>query len=362
MMIKRILKALIAALITGLLINGCSGELRRNEGEIRYRFFPPPPAEAKIQFLVSISSSGDIAREQSFLERYVLGEEPQKVINKPYGITLQQGIVYICDTMLPGLEIIDLRKQTFDYFTPAGAGQLKKPINSTLGENGWLYVADSERRQVVIFDDKGRYRSVIGDGRQGKPTDVSIFDNNLLICDLDRHQILVYDVRQLNLKFSFPEANPNLPGYLYSPTNICVAGGRIYVTDTGDSRVKVFDLEGRFVRSFGSYGKKTGQFIRPKGVAADKSGNVFVADAAFENVQVFNDSAELLTYFGGSYREAGDMYLPADVLIDYDNAGFFERFVAPGFRIEYLILVSNQYGPDKVNIYASVKPKKTAGQ
>ena len=357
---SRLLKVIVLLLIVFFLFS-CSAKMRTHETGISYRTYPPPPAAAKIQYLTSFSSSKDIIKEQSLIVRYVTGEEETKPINKPYGIAINKDRIYICDTMLPGIEIIDLQIQTFDYFIPDDAGVLKKPINCAVDEAGRLYVADTERKQILIFDATGKYVSAIGDGQSIKPTDVAIYDDKIWVCDLQNHQIHVYTIKNQRPVFSFPEQNTNMPGYLFSPTNLCIEGNKVYVTDTGDSKVKVFDLQGNFLSSIGSFGKSSGQFVRPKGVAVDKSGNVFVVDAAFENVQVFDEAGNLLTYFGGSYKSQGDMYLPANVIISYDRIDYFEKYLSPDYKLEYLIFVTNQYGPDRVSVYGFVNPKTEPG-
>jgi hypothetical protein len=77
-------------------------------------------------------------------------------------------------------------------------------------------------------------------------------------------------------------------------------------------------------------------------------------DAGFENTQIFNKEGKLMMFFGGSYKGDGDMWLPAKVVIDYDNLKYFQNYVDPGFTLKYLILVTSQYGPDKLNIYGRV--------
>ena len=62
-------------------------------------------------------------------------------------------------------------------------------------------------------------------------------------------------------------------------------------------------------------------------------------------------------FFGGSYKSKGDMYLPADILIDYNHKYLFNKYVDKRFNLEYLIFVSNQYGPDKINVYGYVNQK-----
>ncbi len=59
----------------------------------------------------------------------VVGKEDERSLNKPYGIAIHKGKIYICDTMLGGLIIVDLNNSTFENFIPKGLGQLKKPIN-----------------------------------------------------------------------------------------------------------------------------------------------------------------------------------------------------------------------------------------
>jgi hypothetical protein len=81
-------------------------------------------------------------------------------------------------------------------------------------------------------------------------------------------------------------------------------------------------------------------------------GNIYVVDAAFENIQIFDRNEQLLLFFGGPGNGPGEINLPAQILIDYDHAGLFQDKVAPGYRIGHLILVTSQYGENKVNVYA----------
>jgi len=170
----------------------CTGKVARNANEPYLKIFPSPPDTARIQFLTSISNSIDITGEQSWFNSYVLGEDEGKSIIKPYGIAVSGSKIYICDTMLGGLEIIDLDKNTFDYFVPGGEGKLKKPINCFVDKESLLYVADSERRQVVQFDKTGNFKKAIGNPEFIKPTDVIVDGDNIYIADVENHQIKVF--------------------------------------------------------------------------------------------------------------------------------------------------------------------------
>ena len=132
---------------------------------------------------------------------------------------------------------------------------------------------------------------------------------------------------------------------------------KVYVSDIGDFKIKIFSTSGEVINAIGSYGRNMGQFVRPKGIAVDHNLNLFVVDSGFENVQIFDADGNLLMFFGGSYKKPGDMWLPAKVIVDYDNLKYFEKYVHQSFKLKYLIFVTNQYGPDKINVYGYVGPE-----
>ncbi|MFH1321657.1 MAG: 6-bladed beta-propeller [Bacteroidota bacterium] len=337
----------------------CSRHLNTLTKTNKIVIFPSPPDTAKIQFLTSISNSSDVVRKQSKFKKFVLGEETVKPINKPYGIFIRNGKLYICDTYLDGLEIIDLEKNTFSNFIPSGKGQLKLPLNCYVDENNTLYVADGGRRQIVIFDINGNYINCFGEAENFKPTDVFVCKNKIWVSNIKNNKINVYDKDTYKLLNSFPESEVGSNEYLYSPTNIYVTDDKVYVSDFGDFKIKIFTHDGEFVKSIGSYGKNLGQFVRPKGIAVDSELNLYVVDAGFENTQIFNKEGNLLMFFGGPYQGPGYMWLPAKVIVDYDNLKYFQKYVDISFDLKYLIFVSNQYGPDKINVYGAIEPAKS---
>jgi DNA-binding beta-propeller fold protein YncE len=253
---------------------------------------------------------------------------------------------------------MDLGEKTFSQFIPKGRGQLKTPTNCWVDSQGTLYVADPGRRQIVIFDTLGQYVDAFGDTPKSKPTDVTVYDNRIWVPDAAQNRVNVYGQSDRKLIFSFPDSTITDEGHLYQPINICVANDVVYVTDFGDFKVKSYTLKGEFITAVGGFGNAFGQLARPKGIAVDREDNLFVVDAAFENVQIFNKKNQLLMFFGGTYKGPGGMYLPAKVLVDYNNLDHYQKFVDPAFKLKYLIYVTNQYGPDKINVYGAVDIKK----
>jgi DNA-binding beta-propeller fold protein YncE len=68
--------------------------------------------------------------------------------------------------------------------------------------------------------------------------------------------------------------------------------GRVFVTDTGNKRVVVYDADGNFITQFGSAGFGLGEFDEPVGIAVDSQGQVFVADTWNQRIQVFREGAD----------------------------------------------------------------------
>ena len=95
--------------------------------------------------------------------------------------------------------------------------------------------------------------------------------------------------------------------------------GNLYVTDTLNDRVEMFDADGEFVSTFGKNGDGPADFERPKGIAVDCDGHIWVVDAAQSMVKVFNQQGQLLIYFGGLGNFPGQFMGPWGIAIGPSN-------------------------------------------
>ena len=86
--------------------------------------------------------------------------------------------------------------------------------------------------------------------------------------------------------------------------------GNIYVTDTLNWRVEIFDADGKFISQFGKHCDAIGCFERPKGIAVDSDGHIWVVDTGLGLVQAYNRDGELLAYVGGPGRHPGPVHRP----------------------------------------------------
>jgi sugar lactone lactonase YvrE len=88
--------------------------------------------------------------------------------------------------------------------------------------------------------------------------------------------------------------------------------GNIYVADTGNSRVQKFSPDGIFIMSFGIPGAGTGQLKEPNGVAVAEDGTVYVVDALNHKLLRYNSSGTFDREWSGP--ETG-FYGPRDIVL-----------------------------------------------
>jgi hypothetical protein len=349
---------LSGCLILAGIILSCNRETVGTSSPESPVIFPPPPDTTRIQYLTRFSTSEDLHKKQGKLHRYLFGEEEPLGIIKPYGVTVRGSKVYICDTGLAGLVILDLEEGSFECFIPGGKGQLQLPINCCFDARDNLLIADANRRQVVVFDKDKNYVAAFGEAEDFKPTDVEYHGGKIWVSNVQGHSVLGYHADTRELTDRIPGLEPGEEGFIRQSTNIAWHKDILYVSDFGDFNVKQYSQNGEFLGVFGGYGNSPGRFTRPKGIALDLDDNLYVVDAAFENTQIFNRGRALLMYFGGPYEGPGAMWLPAAVEISHENLSYFQPYVDESFELKYLVYVTNQYGPSKVNVYGFVQEKQ----
>jgi DNA-binding beta-propeller fold protein YncE len=307
----------VLCLVPALLLSACATPIE----EPSFVFYPEPPEVPRIQFLGTYSSDLDVQGPVSFFERFILGARESRELAKPYGVAIHDGKILVCDSKAGVVVVFDLVGQAVSWLGGDRTGRLQKPINIAVDEDGTRFVTDMGRRRVMVYDQTNRYVRALGDPEAWSPTDVVIVGKRLYLTDRKN-------------------------------------GQNLFVADTGNFRLLKFDAKGKQLQQFGQIGIRHGQFVRPKGIAVDHEGRVYVVDAAFETVQIFDRDGKLLLFFGSAGNHPGGINLPAKVEIDYENVDLFTDRVAPGYEIEYVILVTSQFGRNKVNAYGFLKPGK----
>jgi hypothetical protein len=314
-------------------------------------FFPSPPEPPRVQFLKSYRSSRDIEPPKSAFWSFITGGKDRTIVlDKPYGVAMYQGKIYVCDSNSTVI-VLDLEKKTFSPLQGAqGLGKLQQPLNISIDKDGNKYVADPVRGQAVMFDKNDFYVKAFGPIEGWRPVDAVSYEGDLYVTDIKNGEVRVFDIATGSLKNSLGGGSNEAT--LGLPTNLAFdSEGYLYVSDAKRFQIVKLDRDGNFKGTVGRLGKVAGSFARPKGIAMDRKNRLYAVDAAFNNVQVFSPDGQLLIFFSKAGKGPGDLLLGAKVAIDYDDIKYFQQYADPNFQIEYLIIVTSQVGDRLVNVF-----------
>lgn len=180
--------------------------------------------------------------------------------------------------------------------TADGSPLLSDPKDVAVGPNGNLYVTEGAPGRVAVLAPDGRVvggwgRVGTGAGEFQEPWGIAISARGeVYVADTWNHRIQKFDLsgRFLTAWGGLAETGGRVEvdqGRFWGPRDVAVGpDGLIYVTDTGNKRIQVFDADGRFVRAFGGEGDEPGRFREPVGLAFDGQ-TLLVADTWNGRVQ-----------------------------------------------------------------------------
>ena len=324
-------------------------------------FFPPLPAIPRLQFLKSFSGPEEFGTATAGgFEKFVLGApEAEQGISKPYGMAIHDGKLYVCDVSRRLVEVLDLKKRTFGYMTEDQ--RLTNPVNIHITDGGTKYVADPTAGAVLVFDRNDDLDAILGKELGIAPIDVTVRGQRCYISDFNSNQIVVFDINtqqeiaRIGEQGAAQDKGKMLglpPGQILLISDLTLdQQGNIYVSDKVAARITKFDESGKLQRVIGRLGDNIDEFVRPKGIAIDRNNRIWVVDTASEVAKIYDEQARLLLFFGLGGNKPGMMNLPAKIVVDYDNVEYFEQYAVEGAKIEFLVLVSNQYGSNKISVY-----------
>lgn len=321
-------------------------------------FFPEAPAPPRLQFLTSIASAsgfgGGAEKPNASFAQWVAGRErgatpPSDRIQTPYGVDAWNGRLYVCDVGRNVVHVIDAATGRYTLLDP---DRFKKPVNITIDRrDGTKYVCDTGADKVLVFDAHDRFVTEFGDPATMRPMDLAIDGDELYLVNTRAGRVEVWtrDGRRLR---TFGRSGDG-PDEFQGPANLAIGPDqRVYVTDMFAQQVKVFDRQGHYHGTIGEPGSTIGTFARPKGIAIDPHGHVYVSDAQWRVVQVFTPNDQLLAIISGMGGRAPGLVLPAALAIDATSLPAFRKYVHPDFEPQYLLFLVNQYGRNKVSVYA----------
>jgi len=275
--------------------------------------WPPPPEKPRIKYIASYRGESDF-KGKGLLD-VLLGEEGFKLeLMKPYGVWAKDHKIYVADTAWNTVIMFDTKEKKVKAI-----GSFMGLIDVEGDNTGRLFVSDAKARTVYAINEEGKVLMSYGFRKLGRPTGLAVDEKRkrLYVVDTGEHNVKVFDIESGKLLFTIGKRGVG-DGEFNFPTNIAVdrRNGNIVVVDSMNFRVQIFSPEGKFIFKFGTIGNRPGTFYRPKGVGVDSEGHIYVVDAAFDNFQIFDEKGRLLLWVGQAGSGPGQFHLPAGMYID----------------------------------------------
>ena len=311
--------------------------------------WPNPPAIARIKYQafysaekVSQVEAENSTKKAKWMDR-LAGTQPQaestKVLfqlGEPYGMAVDsKNNLYVADQKVGAIFIFNTETREVELIKNKTHAHFGRIIGLAMDDGDRLFVSDPGLRHILVFDSTHKAVDVITDGMV-EPSMLAIDRENrlLYVSDIELDQVLVYDADSFKLKRKIGTTGHKheltSAGDFAKPSGVAVdSDGNLYVCDTLNNRVEIFDADGKFISAFGKSGDGPGYFARPKGIATDSDNHIWVADGMQDRVQVFNQDQQLLITFGGHGLLPGMFQGIVSLAIDKNNRVFTSE-IYPG--------------------------------
>ena len=307
--------------------------------------WPNPPAIARVKFVdlftgekidPNLFSKKNEKPKQKWMDRLAgtrttndlqVTDLPFQLI-RPYGLAVDsKGLIYAADQGVSAIFIFNPETKAVQLIGNGKQAHFGAVSGLAIDDNDRLFVTDVGLHRVDVFA-PGTHKldTAFGADVLANPSSIAIDTENrfLYVVDTQNDVVDVFDADTYKLlrKIGTPGKKHTLTsaGNFALPMGVAVDhDGNVYVTDTFNNRVEIFDADGGFVSAFGKNGDGPQDFERPKGIAVDCDGHIWVTDSAQDRVKVFNQEGRLLIYFGMHGEFPGKFMGIHDIAIDKNN-------------------------------------------
>lgn len=319
---------LIFSLLSLLLVaSGCSqNEIKFNsKKEISDLIWPAKPNKPRIAYAGSFTNAKDLGIEKGFFKWVAdlfTGEEDKRLVTPMGIVSTYDNILYVADPGAGGVHRFDMPNNDYSLIQLKDDQPMEQPISVAIGKKGSIYITDSAAGKIYKLN-KGQDEAVEfhTDEIISQPTGISVdLDTGwIYVVDTIKHQVKVFDDSgEFIMSFGGRgkgHGKFNYPTMIWHDKN-----DQLLITDSMNFRVQTFTVQGEFVNSIGKIGSGGGQHSRPKGVAADNNGNIYVVDSMFAVVQMFTPKGDFLMHFGQAGKKKGEFWLPTNIFIKDNEA------------------------------------------
>ncbi|MBI5301759.1 MAG: hypothetical protein HY868_06465 [Chloroflexi bacterium] len=208
-------------------------------------------------------------------------------------------------------------KELFNFAPPKSQVPGRAPVYVAVDRAGMVFVTDRIRRSLDLYDAGGNFQSSLTpptkDGWQ--PMGIRLEDDVFYFTEVTKgkHRVMIVD-KEGGLVAQFGKEGAGTgPTELSFPNSIALdARERLYVSDSNNGRVQVFDKPGNLLFTIPG-------FSLPRGMSIDGDDRLYVVDAVAHTIKVYDtakDKVELLFTFGDYGVDDGEFNYPNDIAID----------------------------------------------
>ena len=201
-------------------------------------------------------------------------------------------------------------RSSTDLLHTIGESQLGDELYVTFCDQEHILVSDYDNSNIEMFTIQGRHVRTIDRGSTTfSPCGNTIsLDGHIYVCDVANHCVCVFDV---NGKFLFSFGSPGSGDECFDcPVDLCFASdGFLHITDETNSRICVYDKDGKFIRMFTTT-------IQPYCIDATDCGLLIVSSFLSDKVMIYTTEGDLIHVFGGHGSELGQFNGSIGVSVD----------------------------------------------
>lgn len=294
--------------------------------------WPAPPETPRFRFVGQLTGEENFSRDQAYKEPVVirilkwivgLGSNSidPSILQRPQsGAVDAAGRIYVTDVSRQAVCVFDPVAGQLHVWEWAGSDiRFRSPIAVVVDNGGDVWVSDSALGRVVRLSADGQPKGWLGSDQLKSPTGLArdSVSGQIYVADTRQHAIFIFDANGVfQRRFgSWGEG----AGQFNAPTHIAFNNDELFVSDSLNSRVQVFSQDGNYLRQIGRRGLFVGDTPRPKGIAVAQNGLVYVVESYYDHLLVFNAQGDFLLPIGGTGQGPGEFYLPAGVWTDNNN-------------------------------------------
>lgn len=166
---------------------------------------------------------------------------------------------------------------------PSEDEQLSGPTDVGIGPDGTIWVADSQRFQIVGFTPQGTLDRILSLGPGAMfPQSFDVAENgDLYVCDFAHNRIVVLS----------PDGDVLREWDVQLPMEVAVRGDRVAVGSRFG--VAVYDREGNVISYWGKGGSGVDDFDVVRGVAIGPDGTLYFSDTQNHRLKAYDESGQM---------------------------------------------------------------------